>query len=179
MMSVWAVLGAFMGAGAGLAGGGIVGAIGGMIGGMVELAVLGACFTLIGGRPAESVVGAVGGLLTGLAVGIVAKPAPVVLAACFGLAFGAITGATLRPYLRLLSLPVLLLGRFLRRPERPALIARSPIDLLSLDRAGRSLHRGPMVQRRGGSGNLSGHERASHPVVPGGLEAADLPWHGN
>jgi hypothetical protein len=146
MMSVWAALGAVMGAGVGLAGDGIVGAVGGMIAGMVELALMGACFALIGGRPGESVVGAVAGLLTGLTVGLVARPAPVAFVASFGLIFGAITGATLRPYLRLLSLPLILLGRFLRRHQRPALIARGRMGTLSIDRAGRFVYRRPVVQ---------------------------------
>jgi hypothetical protein len=146
-MKVWAALGAVMGAGVGLEGGGIVGAVGGMIAGMVELAVLGACCALVGGRPGESVVGAVVGLLAGLTVGIGAKPAPVGLVASFGLIFGAITGATLRPYLKLLSLPLLLLGRLLRRHQRSVLIVRGRMGTLGIDRARRSIYRRPVVQR--------------------------------
>jgi hypothetical protein len=135
-----------------------------MIAGMVELAVLGACFALIGGRPGESVAGAVAGFLTGLTVGLVAKPAPVVLAASFGLVFGAIAGATLRPYLNLLSLPFVLLGRLLRRHQAPALIARSRMGLLSLDRAGRSIYRRAAVRRRAVAVNPRGHDPGSRPV---------------
>jgi hypothetical protein len=123
MATVWAALGAFMGAGVGLEGGGIIGAVAGMIGGMVELAVLGAIFALIGGNPRESIVGAGLGLLLGLTAGMVGKPAPVSLVACFGLLYGAIAGATLRPYLRLLALPFILLGRLLRRQQPPAVVA--------------------------------------------------------
>jgi hypothetical protein len=121
MMGVWAILGALMGAGAGLAGGGIAGAIGGTIAGTVELTLLGACFALIGGRPGESIFGAVAGLLTGLTVSIAAQPASPILVTCFGLVFGGIAGATLRPYLKLLALPVILFGRFLRQRRWPML----------------------------------------------------------
>jgi hypothetical protein len=154
MMKVWAALGAVMGAGVGLEGGGIVGAVAGTIAGMVELAVLGACCTLVGGRPEESVVGAVVGLLAGLTVGIVATPAPVGLVAGFGLVFGAITGATLRPYLKLLSLPVILLGRLVHRHQRSVLSARRRMGTLSIDRAGRSVYRRSVVQRPVSQGRL-------------------------
>jgi hypothetical protein len=165
MMRVWAVLGALMGAGAGLEGGGFVGAIAGMIAGMVELAVLGAGCALIGGRPGESVAGAVVGFLTGLTVGIVARPAPVVLATSFGLVFGAIAGATLRPYLNLLSLPFILLGRLLRRHQPPALMARSRMGLLSLDRAGRSIYRRAVMRRAAVTANPPGRDPGPRPTL--------------
>jgi hypothetical protein len=123
MSTVWAALGAIMGASIGLERGGIIWIIATMIAGMVELAVLGVIFALIGGRPEESIVGAVGGLLAGLTVGMAGGSAPVGFVASFGLVFGAITGATLRPYLRLLALPVSLLGRMLNRHRRPAVVA--------------------------------------------------------
>jgi hypothetical protein len=123
MSAVWATLGAVMGASLGLEGGGIIGAISTMIAGTAELAVLGAIFALIGGTPRESILGAVVGLPIGLTVGLVGEQRSVALVANFGLIFGAITGATLRPYLRLLSLPVVLLGRLLRRDRRLSALA--------------------------------------------------------
>jgi hypothetical protein len=122
MSAVWAALGAVMGASVGLQGGGIIGAFAGMMAGAVELAMLGAIFAVVGGRPDESVLGAVAGLLLGLAFGLMNVQAPVVLVANFGMVVGAIAGATLRAYLRLLALPVVVLGRRLRpRHRRPAL----------------------------------------------------------
>jgi len=106
----------------GMQGGGIIGAIAGMLAGMVELAMLGAIFAVVGGRPGESVLGALGGLLVGLAFGVMSVQAPVVLVANFGMVVGAIAGATLRAYLRLLALPCLALGRLLHRQQRPAVI---------------------------------------------------------
>ncbi len=123
MMTVWAALGAIMGASLGMSGGGLSGAIAGMIAGMFELAALGTVFALLGGRPEETVLGAGVGLLAGLAFGVMRVQAPLVLVANFGLVVGAMVGATLRPYLRLLTLPVLLLGRLLRRYQRPVAIA--------------------------------------------------------
>jgi uncharacterized protein YacL len=117
MSVVWAALGAVMGASVGMEGGGFIGAIAGMMAGIVELAMLGAIFAVVGGRPEESVLGAVVGLLAGLTFGVMRLPAPVVLVANFGLVVGAIVGATLRPYLRLLSLPVILLCRILHRHQ--------------------------------------------------------------
>jgi hypothetical protein len=104
-------------------GGAIPGAIAAMMAGMVELAILGALFAAIGGRPGESVLGAAVGLLGGLAAGAMGVKAPAVLVANFGMVVGAIAGATLRPYLRLLALPFLLLARHLHRHERPAAIS--------------------------------------------------------
>jgi hypothetical protein len=106
--------------------GGAIGAFATMIAGAVELAVLGAIFALIGGRPRESILGAVGGLLVGLTAGVMGGQDSVVLVATFGLVFGAITGATLRPYLRLLSLPFILLGRLLDRGQRLSALALRP-----------------------------------------------------
>jgi hypothetical protein len=123
MSAVWAVLGAVMGASVGMEGGGIIGAIAGMMAGIVELAMLGAIFAVVGGTPEETVLGAVAGLLAGLAFGVMRVQAPVVLVANFGLVVGAIAGATLRAYFRLLTLPCLALGRLLHRHQRPAGIA--------------------------------------------------------
>jgi hypothetical protein len=122
MSVVWAALGAVMGASVGMEGGGFIGAIAGMMAGIVEFAMLGAIFAVVGGRPEETVLGAVGGLLAGLAFSMMRVQAPLVLIANFGLVVGAIVGATLRPYLRLLSLPVILLSRILHRHQRPAVI---------------------------------------------------------
>jgi hypothetical protein len=120
MAAVWAVLGAVMGASVGMQGGGPVGAVAGMMAGMVELATLGVLFAVVGGTPQETVLGAVGGLLAGLGFGVMRFQAPVVLLANFGLIVGAIAGATLRAYLRLLTLPVVALGRLLlHRQPRP------------------------------------------------------------
>jgi hypothetical protein len=123
MSTAWAALGAVVGASLGLGGGGIIGAIATMIAGTAELAVLGAIFALIGGTPRESIIGAVGGLLIGLTVGMVGGQGSVALVANFGLVFGAITGATLRPYLRLLSLPIIFLVRLLHRDQRLSALA--------------------------------------------------------
>jgi hypothetical protein len=123
MSVVWAALGAGMGASVGMESGGFIGAIAGMLAGIVELAMLGAIFAVVGGRPEETVLGAVGGLLAGLVFSVMRVQAPVVLVANFGLVVGAMVGATLRPYLRLISLPVILLSRLLRRQQRPAAIA--------------------------------------------------------
>jgi hypothetical protein len=122
MSVVWAALGAVMGASVGMEGGGIIGAIAGMMAGIVEFAMLGAIFAVVGGRPEETILGAVGGLLGGLTVGITVGQDSVVLLANLGLLVGAIVGATLRPYLRLLSLPAILLCRILHRQQRPAVI---------------------------------------------------------
>jgi hypothetical protein len=115
MSFVWVPLGAVMGASVGMHGGGFVGAAAGMLAGCVELGILGVIFTLIGGRPDETIVGAVGGLLLGLAIGVRDGQAPVVLVANFGMVVGAIGGATLRAYVRLVSLPIIVLGQMLRR----------------------------------------------------------------
>jgi hypothetical protein len=123
MSIVWAALGAILGASMGLERGEIISIIATMFAGMIEFAVLGVIFAVMGGRPEESIVGAVGGLLVGLTVAMVGGTAPVGFVASFGLVFGAITGATLRSYLRLLALPVNLLGRMLHRHRRPAVIA--------------------------------------------------------
>jgi hypothetical protein len=120
MAAVWAVLGAIMGASVGMARGGIVGAIAGMIGGMLELAALGAIFATVGGRPDESVLGALVGLLAGLAFGLVTVHAPAVLVANFGMVVGAIAGATLRAYLRLLAGSFFTLVALVFRPQRPS-----------------------------------------------------------
>jgi hypothetical protein len=118
MATVWAALGAVMGASVGRESGGLIGAIAGMMAGIVELALLGSIFTLIGGRPKETILGAVGGLIVGLAIGMPGGQVPVVRAAVFGLLVGAMAGATLRAYIRLLSLPIVLLGRILRTRHR-------------------------------------------------------------
>jgi hypothetical protein len=123
MATVWAALGAVMGASVGMQGGGIIGAIAGMLAGVTELAALGAIFALIGGTPQGTLLGAVGGLLVGMTMGLMGETASAVLVADFGLVVGAIAGATLRPYLRLLALPIILLGRLLHRHQRPAFIA--------------------------------------------------------
>jgi hypothetical protein len=123
MSVVWAALGAVVGTSAGMEGGGLIGAVAGMMAGIVEFAMLGAIFAVVGGRPDESVLGAVGGLLVGLASCAISIRAPVVLVANFGLVFGAMVGATLRAYLRLLSLPVVFLGRLLLRDQRLSTLA--------------------------------------------------------
>jgi xanthosine utilization system XapX-like protein len=124
-------------------GGGIIGAIAGMLAGIVELAMLGAIFAVVGGRPGESVLGAVAGLLAGLAFALVRVPAPVVMVANFGMVVGAIAGATLRPYLRLLSLPFVALGRLIRRRQRPAVVNAGPDGL----KRHRPVHCVPHAQR--------------------------------
>src|SRR5258708_7109807 len=68
-------------------------------------------------------LGAVVGLRGGLAFGVMRVQVPLVLVANFGLVVGAIAGATLRAYLRLLSLPVVLLGRLLLRDRRLSALA--------------------------------------------------------
>jgi hypothetical protein len=122
MSAVWAALGAIMGASLGMSGGGLIGAIAGMIAGIVELAALGAVFALLGGRPQETILGATGGLLGSLAVGMLRGPAPIIFVANFGMIYGAIIGATLQSYIRLVTLPITLLGRLLRRFQRPVVI---------------------------------------------------------
>ena len=124
MKAVWAAPGAIVGANVGMECGGFIGAIAVVVvAGMVEFATLGAIFALIGGRPKETILGALGGLIGGLAVGMMGGQASVVLLANVGLVVGAIVGATLRAYLWLLSLPVVLLGRILRpRNHRPGLV---------------------------------------------------------
>jgi hypothetical protein len=94
-----------------------------MVAGMVVFAILGAIFALIGGRPKETIVGALGGLLCGVAVGMMGWQASVVQFANVGLVAGTIVGTTLRAYLWLLSLPVVLLGRIKRhRHTCPGLV---------------------------------------------------------
>jgi hypothetical protein len=128
MATAWAALGALMGASVGLESGGLVGGVAAMLAGALELAGLGVIFALLGGTPRESLLGAVLGLAAGLAAGLAGAgaPAPVVLVANFGMVVGAIAGATLRPYLRLLSLPILLVGRILYRPRPQPAAARTP-----------------------------------------------------
>jgi hypothetical protein len=58
------------------------------------------------------------GLVVGLATGLVAGHPRVVLVADLGLVVGAVAGGTLRPYVRLISLPALLLGRVLSARRR-------------------------------------------------------------
>ena len=111
MCVVWAALGAVMGASVGLQGGGLIGAVAGTMAGTLELAILGAIFAAIGGRPGETIVGSVAGLAVALAFGFHGVPAPLVLVANFGMIVGAIGGATLRAYVRLASLPIMVLGR--------------------------------------------------------------------
>jgi hypothetical protein len=118
MSILWAVLGAFTGASVGLQGGGMIGAIAGMIAGMVEFATLGIIFVFIGGRPDETMLGAMAGLVVGLSIGVLGGPAPIVVVANCGLTVGAMLGATFRAYLRLLTLPVILLRRLRRRHQR-------------------------------------------------------------
>jgi hypothetical protein len=131
MTAVWAGLGAVTGASVGMEGGGTIGAIAAMMAGMVELAILGAIFGLIGGRPREALLGAMGGVIVGLTMGVAGGHVPVVLVADFGLVVGAIAGATLRPYVQLLSLPVVLLGRILAvRHRHPTVIAVMREDLI-------------------------------------------------
>jgi hypothetical protein len=113
MSTVWATLGAVIGTSVGIQGGALIDAILAMMTGIVELAVLGVAFAIAGGTPGETMLGGVAGLLVGLAACAVGGQAPVVLVTNFGLLVGAILGATLRAYLRLLSLPVILLGRTL------------------------------------------------------------------
>ena len=129
MKAVWAALGAVMGASVGMECGGFTGAIVLMMACLVEFATLGAIFALIGGRPKETILGSVGGLLGGLAVGVIGGQAPVVLLANVGLVVGAVVGATLHAYLRVLSLPLILLERIGRRQRRAAIIARKQDDL--------------------------------------------------
>jgi hypothetical protein len=114
MSKVWAILGATMGASVGMEAGGISGAVVTMIVGMVELASLGGIFALVGGTPEETALGAVGGLLVGAAVGMIGAQTSLVLVANLAMVAGAIVGATLRTYLRVLLLPITLLGRMLR-----------------------------------------------------------------
>jgi hypothetical protein len=123
MSTVWAALGAVMGASLAYEVGGFIGAVAGMLVGISELANFGVIFALIGGRPQETISGAVGGLLGGLVVGIGGGQAPVILLANVGLAVGAVVGATLHAYIRVLSLPIILLERMLRRHQPPAVIA--------------------------------------------------------
>jgi hypothetical protein len=125
MSAVWAALGAIMGVSLGMSGGGLIGAIAGMVTGIVELAALGVVFALLGGRPQETILGAAGGLLGSLAVGMMGGPAPILFVANFGMIYGAIIGATLQSYIRLLALPVTLLGRLLRRYQRQLVIVHT------------------------------------------------------
>jgi hypothetical protein len=113
MAVAWAGLGAVMGTGVGLGSGGVVVAVACLIAGMIELAALGAVLALFGGRPGESLLGGGCGLAVGAVSGLAGVQASVVLAAAFGLVVGALVGATLRPYLRLVSLPIVLLVRVL------------------------------------------------------------------
>lgn len=116
MATAWMALGAVMGAGLGIDDGGGTGVIAFMIAGMIEMAALGAVFGLIGGGPEESIVGASWGLIVGLATGLIVGHARIILVADLGLIIGAIAGATIRPYFRLIALPALLLARV--RPAR-------------------------------------------------------------
>jgi hypothetical protein len=75
------------------------------------MAPLGAVLGLIGGDPRESLLGGGSGLAVGAVAGLTGVPAGPVLAAAFGLIVGALAGATLRLYLRLISLPFVLLVR--------------------------------------------------------------------
>jgi hypothetical protein len=118
MTAAWAGLGVVMGAGLGIESGSVVGTIACLIAGLIEMAALGAIFSLIGGRPGESLLGGGCGMAVGAVAELAGGQSSVVLAADFGLVAGALAGATLRPYLRLLSLPVLLVGRVLASPHR-------------------------------------------------------------
>jgi hypothetical protein len=111
MSTVWATLGVVIGTSIGIQAGGMTGAIVAMMVGMVELAVLGVTFAIVGGTPEETMLGGVAGLLVGLSACAAGGQAPIVLVTNFGLLVGAILGATLRAYVRLLSLPIILLGR--------------------------------------------------------------------
>jgi hypothetical protein len=124
-MAVWAILGAIMGASLGMLGGGFIGAIAGMVVGTSEVVNLGVIFALLGGTPQEAILGAGGGLLGSLAVGMMGGRAPILLVATVGMMVGAIVGATLHSALRLLALPVVLLGRLLRRCQGRVVIAHT------------------------------------------------------
>jgi hypothetical protein len=119
MALTWAGLGAVMGAIVGWEQGGFVGALVSLIVGMIELVPLGAVLSLIGGGPRESLLGGGCGLAVGAVAGLTGVPAGPGLVAAFGLVVGALVGATLRPYLRLVSLPILFLLRVLpgRQPR--------------------------------------------------------------
>jgi hypothetical protein len=127
MAVAWAGLGAVMGASVGWESGGVIGTIACLIAGMIELAALGAVLGLIGGRPGESLLGGGCGLTVGAVAGLAGVQAGPVPAA-FGLVVGALAGATLRPYLRLVALPIVLLVRVL--PSRHGRWA------LAIDRCG-------------------------------------------
>jgi hypothetical protein len=111
MAVTWAFLGATMGASAGGVSGGFVGAIAGVMAGAVELAVLGAALGVIGGRPGESLLGGACGAAGGVIAALVGGHPSPVLTVDFGLVVGALVGATLKPYCRVISLPIFLLRR--------------------------------------------------------------------
>jgi hypothetical protein len=111
MACVWAGLGVILGLGVSPASGDVVGVVACMVTGIIELAALGAILTFIGGRPGESLVGAGCGLALGAIAGLAGVPTGPVPAAPFGLVVGALAGATLRAYFRLITLPVVLLVR--------------------------------------------------------------------
>jgi hypothetical protein len=71
-------------------------------------------------QPGESLFGVGCGLAVGAVAGLTGVHAGPVPAAAFGLIVGALAGATLRPYVRLVSLPIVLLVRVL--PDRRGLV---------------------------------------------------------
>ncbi len=111
MATVWVGLGAVMGFSLGMTSGGLIGAVATMVAGMVEMVILGTLFALIGGRPGESLLGSGCGLVIGTGAGLMGRHANAVFLANFGLVAGALAGGTLRPYLKLVSLPAVLLWR--------------------------------------------------------------------
>ncbi len=111
MVTAWACLGAVMGMSLGMESGGPIGAIAGTVAGAIEMAAFGAIFGLIGGSPEETLLGATCGIAVGLVAWLASGRTSLVFAADLGLVAGAVTGATLRPYAHLVSLPMVLVWR--------------------------------------------------------------------
>jgi hypothetical protein len=92
------------------------------------------------------------------------RPAPIILLANVGMAVGAIAGASLRAYLQLLSLVIILLGRMLdsrRGTGQPAKRPDAPVILTPRSCSSRSDGRGGRSPR--------------HPVSTTSLEPSDVP----
>jgi hypothetical protein len=119
-----------MGATVGWERGSFVEALASLIAGMIEMAPLGAVLGLIGGGPRASLFGGGCGLAVGVVAGLTGVLAGPVPGTAFGMVVGALVGATLRPYLRLASLPIVLLIRVRSsRRLRSATGDRSPVNI--------------------------------------------------
>jgi hypothetical protein len=102
MVLVWLLFGVVVGAGSGPAADGVIGVLAGAIAGVLLFPLVGAALGLLGGRAREALLGGACGLLAGVVAGLAGRRALLpTVNTC--LVAGALVGATLPAYLRLLG----------------------------------------------------------------------------